>query len=359
MHIIKKILFLLFIILFGTSFLKAQTDTISNNDFEWEAFPILNYDSDAGFGYGGKGFVYNLFDLKESFDLTLYNSTKGEHWYRFVFSDIDIQRRQGTKYSAAFDLVIDYDKWINYRYYYSMFVFPTENKVGTYTAYNREVLEVTGTLSKGYAKDFVAEFGFRFKNCIGYYSRPDSEIIYTKNLNSHIQLGSIFLNFRYDTRTNFINPEKGIVLELDNEIACDLINPPDQNFFQSTFLAESFANIFFPHLVFANRLMLQANYSEISYLLKLPLGGISTIRGLPQDRYLCESLILINSELRFPIWKRFGGVAGLDLGNSDSTPDWIIDPVAGLRFFMNNFVVRFDVGFGDETRYYFNFGHMF
>lgn len=54
-----------------------QTDSITTNKSEWEAFPIINYDSDAGFGYGGKGFLFNYLKGKESFDLTLYSSTKG------------------------------------------------------------------------------------------------------------------------------------------------------------------------------------------------------------------------------------------------------------------------------------------
>ena len=33
--------------------LNAQNDSLHNSEIE--LFPILNYDSDAGFGYGGKG----------------------------------------------------------------------------------------------------------------------------------------------------------------------------------------------------------------------------------------------------------------------------------------------------------------
>jgi hypothetical protein len=146
---------------------------------------------------------------------------------------------------------------------------------------------------------------------------------------------------------------------MDNEIARDIINPPSQNFYKIGMLLQSYINLFIPDLVFANRLNLQG-ISEVSYQLLLPLGGNNTIRGLPQDRYLSTSTILFNSEIRFPIWKRFGGTAGVDIGNSESTPDWVINPVIGLRFYMDNFVVRFDVGFGSETTgIYFNFGHIF
>ena len=104
--------------------------------------------------------------------------------------------------------------------------------------------------------------------------------------------------------------------------------------------------------------------------LLLPIGGNNTLRGLQQDRYLSASTLVINNEIRFPIWWRFGGIAGLDVGCSGSateydfwTPQlsgWIVNPVLGLRFYMDNFIVRVDVGFGDEsTGIYFNFGHIF
>ena len=40
--------------------------------------------------------------------------------------------------------------------------------------------------------------------------------------------------------------------------------------------------------------------------------------------------------------------------------DSIINQVLGSRFYMDNLIVRFDVGFGNEmTGVYFNFGHIF
>jgi len=90
------------------------------------------------------------------------------------------------------------------------------------------------------------------------------------------------------------------------------------------------------------------------------LGGNNSIRGIPQDRYFSESYILLNEEVGIPIWWRFGGVLGFDTGNSKTTPDWIINTVVGIRFYMDNFIVRADFGIGAEsTGFYFNFGHLF
>ncbi len=364
MEINIKILFIGIFLMLALKFY-AQSDSSFQNKSEWEAFPILNYDSDAGFGYGGKGFLYNFLNGKESFDITLYNSTKGERWYRFVFSMVDMQRRQGKKYPVALDIIIDYDKWINTKYYLTVYDFYSYSDKYEIKTYKKEVLEISALLSKGFVKDFVAALGLKFKNANSFGFNPSNDLYGNsfyriEGVSQHIQIVSLLLNFRWDTRTNFINPQNGFVLESDIEYAHDILNPPAQNYVKIGLLKQSYTNLFVPNFVLANRLLLQYITNDINYLLKIPLGGNSSLRGLPQDRYLNTSATLINSELRFPIWWRLGGIAGVDIGNGRSTPGWIINPVAGLRFYMDNFVVRFDVGFGKETTgVYFNFGHMF
>lgn len=353
----KNFIFTIFFIVIISAHLFAQTDSLNTNHTEWEAFPILNYDSDVGFGYGGKGFIYNLLDSKESFDLIIYNSTKGERWYRFVFSMPDIQRRQGKKYPIALDLVADYDKWINYKYY-SRTIDPITGSIRDESEnYKREVTELSATFSKGITEEFVGELGVKLKIINSFNFHPNE--VFANSFATYVKILSLNFNLRWDTRTNFINPKNGFVLEIDNELAQDLLTPPAQNYYRFAFLGQSYITLVKPDFVFANRLILQT-ISDVSYLLQLPIGGNNTVRGLPQDRYLSTSTSLINSELRFPIWWRFGGIAGIDAGNSKTTPYWIINPVIGLRFFMDNFIVRFDAGFGKEnTGIYFNFGHIF
>jgi len=100
----------------------------------------------------------------------------------------------------------------------------------------------------------------------------------------------------------------------------------------------------------------------------LPLGGVNTLRGYPQDRFLGKVNALFNAEVRFPLFWRFGGVVGLDTGKVwDSFEDfkinlrgWAADLNVGLRFYMDTFIVRVDVGFSKETMgFFFNFGHLF
>lgn len=362
-----KIIFI-FIALLPNSF-NAQSDSAYAS--EVEVFPIINYDSDAGFGYGAKAFLFNQLKMNESFDLILYHSTKGERWYRFVFSIMDMQRRQGKEYPLALDLIIDYDKWINYRYY-GIEYFYERDSLMDYETYTREPFEISSILSKGFTKTLVASLGLKYKTISSYNFAINGELIKTDNdfNNRFIKTLSILATIRWDSRNNFINPDKGTVLQMDADYA-PKISFNNEHYFKLGLTFQNYHTLFEPQVVFASRLVGQIIFPvNVPIQLQLPIGGNNTLRGLPQDRYLSASTLIINNEIRFPIWWRFGGIVGLDVGCTDKTTDyefwnpqlsgWIVNPVLGLRFFMDNFIVRFDVGFGSEiTGVYFNFGHIF
>ncbi|MFZ1290350.1 MAG: BamA/TamA family outer membrane protein [Melioribacteraceae bacterium] len=342
----------------------AQSET-TKDSIQWEIFPIINYDTDVGFGYGVKGFLYNLLNSEESFDVTIYNSTKSERWYQFVFSYPDMQRRLGKKYNFAVDFTIDYDKYINYLYY------PIENDIyyslSNYEylplkeseEYIREPIEIKTIFSRAFTNNFIAELGIQYRSISCYNFDSEGILQYKKpSLVDHI---SFLFNFRIDSRTNFINPKNGILIQINNEYAVSTKSEVN-NFYKADFIFQSYFKIFHPDIISATRLKLQdiLGLEENNYQNLLFLGGNNSLRGLPQSRYLSQSSILLNQEIRFPIYKRFGGIVGLDAGNSTSTPKWILNPLVGLRFNMDNFIVRFDVGFGNNnTGIYFNFGHLF
>jgi len=358
------ILFLLF-----SKITTAQQDSVYDSDVE--LFPIVNYDSDAGFGYGAKAFLFNQLELNESFDLILYNSTKGERWYRFVFSVMDMQRRQGKPYSLALDVIFDYDKWINYRYY-GVEYFNERDSLMEYETYTREPIEISAIFSKGFSKTIVASTGLKYRTISSYNFDPNGELQKFNGSfnNTYIKTFSLLANVRWDSRNNFIHPNRGIVLQIDAEYAPNF-SFTNEDYFKLGLTFQNYFILFEPQIIFASRLIGQIIFPDnVPIQLQLPIGGNNSLRGLPQDRYLSASTLIINNEIRFPIWWRFGGIVGLDIGCTGSITDyefwsqqlsgWIINPVLGLRFYMDNFIVRFDVGFGSETTgIYFNFGHIF
>lgn len=329
-----------------------------------DILPILSYDTDVGFGYGVKLFAVGHLGARESFDLVLFNSTKGERWYRLVFSLPDFELRQGTVYASALDVVIDYDKWIHNNF----FGVGNEAPFDAREIYTREPLEVSVLASRGFSPRLVGQAGLRslvvrnsaFESGSALARLPPSE-----NAGRASSL-SLVVSVRHDSRDSYIDPSAGLVLQADLE-AAPRFGWTTTAFTRFGGTAQWYTPLPDTAAVVAARFTGQVlSGDEIPVQMLLPVGGNRTVRGLVQDRYLDKVSGVVNVELRFRIWWRFGGIAGLDAGKVWSSVGkvdflrWAVSPVAGLRFRMDTFVVRLDAGFGRETTgLYLNFGQMF
>jgi len=111
----RSVLFFLFIwlplLLYSDSVEEAE------NQISWNVFPFVIYNSDFGFGFGGKGIIKNIYSRDESFDLILFGSSKGEQWYAFTFSIPDFELRQGKLYPFSLDFKIEYNKPLNSNFF--------------------------------------------------------------------------------------------------------------------------------------------------------------------------------------------------------------------------------------------------
>jgi outer membrane protein assembly factor BamA len=336
----------------------------SRSESTIEGLPILMYDTDVGFGFGAKAFFLNYLGRNESFDLTLFQSTKGERWYRFVFSLPDFERRQGTVYPLALDLTVDYDKYIKN----SFFGVGNMSHFSDKEDYTREPIDISLALSRGFTSSLVGQVGWRYKTVRNFNFSEESRLrSLPPALNaSRVSYASIFLSLRYDTRDSYVNPSQGTVLQGEAEVVPHS-GLENITFTQLSAWVQHYTELLMPKTVLALRLGMQGLIgSDLPVQVLLPMGGGTTLRGAPQDRYLDRVSAVANAELRFPIFWRFGGVAGFDFGKVWSALKdfdlhrWAVNPVAGLRFYMNTFVVRCDVGFGKETTgLYFNFGQVF
>jgi outer membrane protein assembly factor BamA len=331
---------------------------------KFEPLPILMYDTDIGFGYGGKVFLLHYFGKRESFDIILFNSTKGERWYRFVFSIPDFELRQGKRYPLAVDVVVDYDKWIKS----SFFGIGAHADANQREYFTREPFEISAAASRGFSETFVGQGGLRYKSIRQYNFSDKSRL---KQLPPVLNAGtvryaSVFLSLRYDKRNSFINPSNGIVVQGEFEHAPALIDS-EVSFSRSTVQIMKYVPLRGNGLILATRAVAQhIDGADLPVQLLLPIGGGSTLRGFPQDRYLDRLSLVANAEVRFRIYRRLGGVAGIDAGRVASSiedvrlSDWVWSPVVGLRYHFDTFIVRVDTGFSNESfGLYFNFGHIF
>ena len=337
---------------------------ITRGNPEIEPLPILSYDTDVGFGYGAKAFFLNQLGGNESFDVVVFNSSKGERWYRFVFSLPDFELRQGKIYPWALDFVVDYDKWITN----SFFGIGNHSSYKNRESYTREPLEVNLIVNRGFSKTTVGQIGLKYKSVRNYNFENTSRLKFLPPAldSSKAYYTSLFINYRYDTRNSFINPSDGIVFQSELEYAPQKILA-NVNLLRASGWFQYYTVLFYPKTVFAFRLGLTGlNGSDVPVQVLQSIGGNLTLRGSPQDRYLDKSDAILNAEFRFPIVWRFGGIAGFDAGkvwsglNRIDLYNWAWNEVIGLRLYMDTFVVRADIGFGRETTgFYLNFGQLF
>ena len=373
----KAIFFLVFVVphLLVASYISAQLERdtgvvvpsppqkMNSGNPTIEPLPIISYDTDVGVGYGAKCFFLNQLRFSESFDCVAFNSTKGERWYRFVFSLPDFEQRQGKTYPLAVDVIIDYDKLIKN----SFFGIGNRSEYSNREYYTREPIDISLTLSKGYSATVVVQGGARYKSVRNYHFQDSSAFLLLPPENSSkVSYQSLFFDFRYDTRNSFVNPSLGAVVECNVEESVHASFTNSQ-FTQLSFSLQHYSMMLYPATVLALRAMVQGVLGSNLPVQVLPsVGGNTTVRGSPQDRFLDDIAAVVNAELRFPIYWRFGGVAGFDAGRVWHTladadlARWAANPVAGLRFYRDTFIVRLDVGFGRETTgVYFNFGQLF
>lgn len=331
-------------------------------------FPILMYDTDIGVGYGGKAKFVNYLSRKESFDLIVFNSSKGERWYVFNFSIPDIEIRQGKIYSLSFDLKAEYDKYIKYYFYGT----GPDSKKDDETGFTYEKKELQLRFGRGFTPRFMMEAHYILRN-IKYFKveedRPFSEMLE--------EIGDQFsplvsLVARYDTSDSQIHPKRGFRLIFQNDVASSFLGNKNARFYRFTLDFRKYILLFGQRDVLAFRTLVQKISGKTE---KIPifeysvLGGgseITAMRGYRLNRFQDKGKLLVNVEYRFPLWRKLGGNVFLDGGLV--WPSWsgirldkaVVDIGWGLRYYLQNFVVRFDMGFSNEGMgIYFNFGHVF
>ncbi len=346
----------------------GEEDQGSGEDkkISWSVFPILMYDTDMGFGYGGKGKIVNLLKLRESFDLFLFNSTKGERTYEVIFAIPDYEIRQGTVYGLSFDLKAAYIKYLN-QYYYGVGPDSSQDDLTHFTDEKKELLL---TLGRGFTPHLVAQVQYAFKN-VHYFDVEDDKPL-TDELRAvgeqYSPHAAVLLS--YDTSDSQIHPQRGVRMILKGDFAGGWLGNGNASFFRYGLDVRGYTHFLSERNVLAIRGLAQKISGDNIPLFELPdLGGhsqFSALRGYQVNRFRDKGKILINAEYRFHIWRKLGGNLFVDAGSV--WPEWsrirLDNFVAaagwGLRYYLKEFVVRFDMGFSPEgIGIYFNFNHVF
>ncbi len=323
--------------------------------------PIFMYDSDIGFGLGGKGIIKNQFRHNESYDLTLFSSTKGEQWYEFAFSIPDFEIRHNSGYPLAFDAKLEYDKILK-----SNFFGFGNNSENNNWQFPREFTKVEFTLGRAFEKHIVGEISLSYDHT-SVYGYEDINPLVTadvagagRNLTSYLAS-----RLRLDTRDSQINPHKGWNLCLNTDWASKFLGG-DYNFQRYRLEISRYLRLFASAHVWAMRFWMQHVEGTAPYYEQSIIGGGWTARGFKADRFIDRASALASAEYRFPVYKKLGAVLFVDAGRVYSgieeagLNDWKTSWGLGLRYYVANFVTRLDIGRSSEgTRIYFNFCQVF
>lgn len=329
-------------------------------------FPFIMYDTDIGFGYGGRAKFVDYLSGKESFDFFVFNSTKVERTYAFIFAIPDTEIRQGKRYSLSFDLKAEYSKYLKY-YFYG---FGAGSREEDQTEFTNERKELQFKFGRGFSARFVVELSYSLKNV--FYFNIDRDKPFTDSLDAVGEQFSPFasLAIRYDTSDSQIHPKKGFRLIFQDDVASRFLGNRNASYHRITLDFRKYTLLFGGKDVLAFRTLIQKiSGGEIPLFEMSVLGGSSemtAMRGYKLNRFNDKGKFLVNAEYRFPLWRKFGGNVFLDSGlvwpswSRINIADVAVDVGWGLRYYLQNFVVRFDMGFSDEgMAIYFNFNHVF
>lgn len=326
--------------------------------------PVFFYDSDAGLGYGGRIFLRSVLRFAESFDLLVYHTDRRDRRIRFATSWPDAELRRGRTYPFAFDLAYDFGKTSETAF----FGVGNGSKFEAREYYTREPSEISAFFSTGLSPRTAVRFGMRYRSIVNSGFSPDSRLaVLPPPANaSKLSVPSLFAGLVFDSLDSLVHPSCGFVAEAEVERAPDL-EEAGVSLLRLSGRIRFYTVLLEPRTILAVRFWGQAIYGdELPVQVLLPLGGRETLRGSARFRFLDQTFLLLNTELRIPVYRRLGAILGLDTGKVWASPrridwrGWTMNPVFGLRFITDSYILRADVGLGREsTGVYITAGHMF
>lgn len=298
---------------------------------------------------------------RTSFDVMTFASTEGEQRYAFAFSIPDAEMRQGTQFGLALDVVLDFDKLAKSNYF----------GIGNMTQDNdhqfpRESLKSSSLVSWSISRRLIGGAGIRVAHYVAYDYELSWQTITGETPGAclnEVLATSVFL--RFDTRDSWINPRRGIKIELQVERGLNS-GFADWDFWKTRLEVSGYQRLLGRSHILAGRLWLQQIDGKVPYQELSKVGDGWTARGYKADRFLDKAMALASAEYRFPIYEKLGGVFFTDTGRVwprlrvADFDRWHSDVGGGLRYYLANFVARLDSGTSREgTRIFFNFGQVF
>lgn len=173
--------------------------------------------------------------------------------------------------------------------------------------------------------------------------------------------------FVFDSRNHVFYPEKGWYIE-GKALTFQNFLGSDYNFTRGSLDIINYSTVH-KNAVLASHLNYQFGSGSIPFNMMSALGGTKRMRGYYEGRYRDKNAIILQTEYRLALPKRFGLVAFADIGqvfsqfNDMKMKAWRWTAGGGIRFMLDverKINIRLDYGFGKQTSgLYFTIGEAF
>ncbi len=361
---LKKInLILLCVCTLGT--IKAQKDTIpkSPNRLKVIGLPVVFFSPDTKFGGGAGGLL--TFNFK--------NDSIGARRSSVTVGAVYTQLNQLLLYFPFQLFPRNQAYWISGEVGYYRYVF---NFFGTGNNISPDYIEKYNAVFPRFRLNAVKKIkpnlfvGFRYAFDDFKYTRVDSGGILDKRQVTGAtggRVSGIGTQLNYDTRDALFFPRNGYVLEAYLYGEGQLTG---SDFAYQRLSVD--ASRYFPigkNSVVAVNAAAVLSFGDVPFHQMPVIGGTKRLRGYFEGKYRDNNLLLLQSEWRFPLYKRFGGVIFGGLGEvTDKLSGWSLDNVrynfgTGLRFTIDkaqHINIRADYGIGYKSSgFYLTIGEAF
>jgi hypothetical protein len=363
----------------------APASEKSRSDVDGLVVPILSFNSDVGFGFGAAGGVFFYGDKKpyaHGLSAQVFFTTRGVQSH---FLNYDAPGLLGP---IRFEAHLEYARDLYAPYFgpgnrSAQGAPPEQGKRYSYILTQPMVWVRFRLKLQGVPIEPYLEYRYRAVS-VELYPGSVLEVRPPVGLEGGA-LGQFTLGALYDTRDSEADTTRGELFEVALRGA-DGLSGSDYTFGGLTLSGRKYVSIFTPKVVLAGRVMVDGTFGHTPFFVwpffggisnAEGLGGQSSVRGVPRDRYQGDWKVFGNLELRIsPIhFVAFGGEMKLGVvgfvdsgrvwhvGTSDGGLDeWHSGAGGGLRLIRAEAVVRVDYGVDLNTNrkaLYLAFGQLF
>jgi hypothetical protein len=360
MNSLKTILFALFLIwgIIASSDCRAETDSETNKKNSGFALPILFYTTDTGFGYGGAG-LYEYRSAPERESQALFSTMHtAKHQFQSVF-------KVEHYLPDAKNRIIGESQYNRFpKQFFGLGNRTPNDDPATYTP---EYTEMKLTLDHTLFGDFKLRLGSFFRNQ-ALIERGENNPVQSPAIPWGTGRTDIALlgGFLWDSRDNTLAANRGTLLKLG--FAGSLYQNRGRGFNELTLDFRTFHQPC-PDWISGTMLWAEGIRGDYPFYYLPTLGGQERLRGYEYDRFMDKNAILIQQDIRFPLWWRFGGCVFASAGKVSHDADDILTGKfhfswgGGFRYFIKRetgMVIRADIAYGsDSSGTYISFGEAF